>query len=207
MIYNILLGLIALIPVLALALGLVYFWLDFHRQKEKIHATRAERYRRSTTFNYDPNGNPEFIYDPSTGALIIPPSGNSPYAPTVLIRDSLQRNVKADKEQPLLININGGQKVANTGSEGELISTEYFNPEVSSEPKLPVSDGEITKYIEKCIEEKIPMTRSAKEIGINPGDNKPYNSFKAIWASIVATKHVPSYLNQSSSTEGSTKNE
>lgn len=198
MLYSLLIGLIALIPVLGLCLGLVYFWLAFHREKEKIAATRAERYRRSTTFNYDPNGNPEYIYDPSTGALIIPPTGNSSFAPTILIRDSLQRNVKPDKEQPLLININGGQKVANSSVEGEVISSEDFNPEASTEPKLPASEGELREYISDCIDRGVKMTPAARAIQLKAGDNKPYNSFKALWESIVATKHVPSYLNQSS---------
>lgn len=183
--YNLLLGLIGIIPVLAIALGLVYFWLAFHKEKERIAATRAERLRRSTTFIYDKNGNPEFIYNPATNTLIIPPTGNSPYSPTILIRDSLQRNVRADKERPLLINVNGGNSPTNQGIEGEVLEADEISGEISDEAKLPISEGEKRLYIENCLEKGIGKTVAARAIGIKPGDNKSYNDFSTLWSQVT----------------------
>lgn len=199
--YQLLIGLIALIPVLALALGLIYFYLAFHRQKEEILATRAERLRRSHTFHYDANGNPEIIRNPETLALQIPPTGNPAYPATIIVRDSTQKTIKQEPERPLLLNINGGQRVANYGIEGEVIEASESFAETKVEPKLPISEAETRLYVENCIEKGIGKLDAARAISINPGGNKSYKAFDALWLSVVATKHVSPYLNQSSSTK------
>jgi hypothetical protein len=182
---TILLGLLALILPVGFALG-VYFLIHLHN--EEILDRRATRYRNRTTYTYDPNGNPQFIYDATTGDLLIPPTGNTGFSPTILIRDSSQRNIKSDTERPMLININGGQKATRIAAQGEVISSEDVETEISVEPKLPVSEGETLLYIENCIEKGIGKLDAARAIGIRPGDNKPYKAFCSLWSTVVANK-------------------
>lgn len=186
--YLMLLGLFALIFALGIALCIIQFWLDFHKQREQIAVTRAHRYRRATTFHYDQNGNPEYIYNPETETLIIPPTGNQAFAPTILIRDSIQRNLKADKDQPILYNIPQRAKSLNGDKTIEMLEAEIMGPEISDERKLPISEGEKAIYIRKCLEEGIGIVDAAKGIGINPGGSKAYKAFTDLWSTIVATK-------------------
>ena len=188
--YLMLLGLFALIFALGIALCLVQFWLDFHKQREQIAATRARRYRRATTFHYDQNGNPEYIYNPETETLIIPPTGNQAFSPTILIRDSIQRNIKADKDQPILYNIPQRAKSLNGDKTIEMLEAEVLEPEISDVPKLPISEGEKADYIRKCIKEGIGLVDAARAININPGGSKAYKAFADLWATIVARKDI-----------------
>lgn len=184
---TILLGLLALILPVGFALG-VYFLIHLHN--EEILDRRANRYRNRTTYNYDANGNPQFIYNPETEALIIPPSGNPAYAPTIMIRDSVQRNIKSDPAQAVLYNISRKTESLNDGKTIEDIEKEAETSETSTDLKLPNSEGETLKYIDKCIEEGVAMTRAARAIGINPGENKPYLAFKSLWSTRVARKDI-----------------
>src|SRR5207237_5392141 len=130
----------------------------------------------------------EIIRNKETHALQIPPTGNSPFAPTILFRDSVQRNIKADPERPILYNIPQPSKRSNDAKTVEDLQAELFQAEISARPKLPISEGEMRLYIENCLQEGVKITRAAKEIDIHPGEGKEYLAFKSLWASVVATK-------------------
>jgi hypothetical protein len=191
MLSDILIIFVVLIPLLGFVLGGYYL---LHLMQQDILDRQARRMRRSHTFHYDANGNPEIIRDAQTFELQIPPTGNSPFAPTIMIRDSIQRNIKADPERPMLYNIPQPSKASDGTKTIEQLETEALEAEISARPKLPISEGEKRLYIERCLEEGVKITRAAKEININPGEGKEYLAFKSLWASVVATKNNPHYL-------------
>lgn len=183
MLSDILIIFVVLIPLIGFALGGYYL---LHQMQQDILDRQALRARKSHTFHYDANGNPEIIRDPHSLALQIPPTGNAPFAPTILIRDSTQRNIKTDPERPMLYNISQRSKASDGNKTIEQLEAEVIEAETSIEPKLPSSEGETRLYIENCIKEGIPMTTAARAIQIKPGDNKPYKAFTSLWSSVVA---------------------
>lgn len=188
MLYSLLIGLIGLIPLLGLALGLIYFFFEFHNKRQDIFDRQAKRRKYMTTYNFDQNGNPQYYFDEATGTVFLPQPGNEPFAPTVIIRDATQQRVVAPKsERSINWTYTAGFTPATT-TDPQQIEGEVISSEPQLEPKLPNSVAEFENYIAECLDRGVKMTPAATAIGIAAGDNKKYNSFKALWSTVVATK-------------------
>lgn len=67
-----------------LAFGFIFFscfaglaWYLYQASQDR----KVERHLKITRFHYDRQGNPEYFYDPITGAHFLPAPGNNPTAP------------------------------------------------------------------------------------------------------------------------------
>lgn len=122
----------AVIIAVILAFPLWLFTVLFLRvfRQWELNET-AKRIRRSTTFRYDPLGNPEYFVNPRTGNYFIPNPGNPAFPKQYLMNNGVSKEVR-EPEKPIMWNLSTGFRL----SENPVVN----EPTERDEPK-PVFEG------------------------------------------------------------------